>query len=456
MRERIDLRPEILSFLFTALTFYILDKFEKNNSKLIYLLPLISLIWVNSHIYFPVGIFLQLIFLADLFFKKFVQKNKNQDLFKKLKILTSTTVISMAACLLNPNLLKGALYPFTIFSNYGVTITENQTIFTLQNIGFKDSNFLFYFIAGFIVLVSIYVSLWRKPNFKNIILSLLGLALATQSIRGFPYLVLISLPAVLQNFNYNKTNILIKIINGIVILLIFGEAIFYLNGNYYPLSYLQNTASLNLVADGKPALDFLLKSNLPQPLFNNFDIGSYVIYRAYPKYKVFIDGRPEAYPASFFENTYLPMQENYSLFKQEEKKYKFKTVIFSITDQNPRTINFLSLITKDPNWKTVFLDQFMIILVRNDFAQNIEAVKLDSLSINYYKYSNCTSYINISTLFFNINHLKQAESFGKKALSLCPNNPIANNSMAVILHFEKADPNLVYRYYSKSTNWIFW
>jgi hypothetical protein len=123
----------------------------------------------------------------------------------------------MAACLLNPNLLKGALYPFTIFSNYGVTITENQTIFTLQNIGFKDSNFLFYFIAGFIVLVSIYVSLWRKPNFKNIILSLLGLALATQSIRGFPYLVLISLPAVLQNFNYNKTNILIKIINGIII-----------------------------------------------------------------------------------------------------------------------------------------------------------------------------------------------------------------------------------------------
>src|SRR5260221_7628344 len=60
LRERTELRPEILSFLFTVVTLYILDRFDRKDSKLIYFLPLISLLWVNSHIYFPVGIFLQL------------------------------------------------------------------------------------------------------------------------------------------------------------------------------------------------------------------------------------------------------------------------------------------------------------------------------------------------------------------------------------------------------------
>src|SRR3989344_6054770 len=40
LRERTELRPEIFSFLFTALTFYILNK----NNKLVFFLPLIQLI----------------------------------------------------------------------------------------------------------------------------------------------------------------------------------------------------------------------------------------------------------------------------------------------------------------------------------------------------------------------------------------------------------------------------
>jgi hypothetical protein len=458
MRERIDLRPEIFSFLFTALTFYILDKFEKNDSKLIYLLPLISLIWVNTHIYFPVGIFLQLIFLVSLLIRKFMQKKDRPIIANKLKILAIVTGLSIAVSLLNPNLLKGALYPFTVFSNYGVTITENQTIFILQNNGFKDQNFLFYFMSGFIVLVSIYISLWKKPNFKNILLSLLGLALATQSIRGFPYLVLISLPAVLQNFNYNKFGILTKILNLVVVILIIGEAVFYLSGNYYKLTYQPYTPSLNLVEDAKPALDFLLKNNLPQPIFNNFDIGSYIIYRTYPKYKVFIDGRPEAYPASFFANTYVPMQEDYAKFKQEEKIYGFKTVIFSIPDQNPRTIKFLNLITKDSDWQTVFLDQFMIILIRSEAQTKLKlnTVDLVTLNANGYHYSNCVNYTNLSTFLFNIHYLKPAESFNKKALNLCPDNPAANYIMTNILLNEGTNINRFPQYNAKSTDGVFW
>src|SRR3989338_3109799 len=37
LRERIDLRPEIFSFLFTALTYFILDRFEKKYGRMIFI-----------------------------------------------------------------------------------------------------------------------------------------------------------------------------------------------------------------------------------------------------------------------------------------------------------------------------------------------------------------------------------------------------------------------------------
>ncbi|MDP3733324.1 MAG: hypothetical protein Q8Q91_02165, partial [Candidatus Daviesbacteria bacterium] len=66
LRERLELRPEIFSFLFTASTLYILDRFSKSKSKLIFFLPLIQLLWINTHIYFFVGLILQVIFLFHL------------------------------------------------------------------------------------------------------------------------------------------------------------------------------------------------------------------------------------------------------------------------------------------------------------------------------------------------------------------------------------------------------
>lgn len=295
MRERTDFRPEIFSFLFTVIILYILEKFEKNNSKLIYLLPFVSLIWVNTHIYFPVGIFLQLIFLVDLLFRKYVYK---QEVKSKLTTLFLVTVASIVCTFINPNFAAGALYPFTVFNNYGVTITENKTVFTLQSINFVNPNFLFFYLSAFLVLGSIYTSFWRtKFSFKNIVLPLLGLVLASQSIRGFPYLVLISLPYVLLNCNYKVTNACTKTINIFFGILLIGEAVFYLNGHYYGLTYQPYTPSIIFIQDEKPATNFLLAYHLPQPLFNNFDTGGYLLYRAYPAYKVFIDERPEAFPS---------------------------------------------------------------------------------------------------------------------------------------------------------------
>jgi hypothetical protein len=457
LRGRIELRPEIISFLFTAVSFYLLEKYEKSDTKLIYLLPIISLLWVNSHIYYPVGIFLQIIFLMHFSLQYLMKKKTNKEKLKRIKQLSIVVGLSLLALVINPNGLQGALYAFTVFNNYGVTIAENQTIATLQSTGFVNPDFLFFYLCLLVIGIAFMLALFlNKVTFKNVMILLLGVILAFQSIRGFPYLFFLSLPIVLFYLNFKKTNIWIKVLNGVVCLLMLIEAWYYLSGAYYNLTYRNHIPALVAVEDAKPALDFVISHKLPQPIFNNFDIGSYVLYRTYPTYKVFIDGRPEAYPASFFNNTYIPMQEDFAVYKRKEKQVGFKTVIFSITDQNPRTINFLRSMTVDPDWKLVYLDYYMVIFIRSD-NRSLEAINLDSIDATNYQYDNVVAYTNLSTFLFNMNRFEQAKKINQKALDLAPQNPAANKVMANILLRDK-HPNLavIQRYLSKSENGIFW
>jgi len=437
LRERLELRPEIFSFLFTATTYYILEMSLRSTnwrrSNLLFILPLIQLLWINTHIYFFVGLILQVIFLIHLGYLclRFHLEGV------KLKLLTTIFVLSVIVSLINPNGLKGLLYPLSVNANYGYTIVENQTMFLLESIGFRDPNFLFVKIAFFLVMLSVAKNLIRffrlhlqddKWEIKNVLISLFGLGLALLNVRSFPYLVFLSLPAVLQNFGAITWGRLTKILATITAILLILESYFYLNGDYYKYNEQTTRPGLSFQESSKKALDFVISNNLEGPIFNNFDIGSYIIYKSYPQLKVFVDGRPEAYPADFFQQIYIPMQSDYAKFKSAEKQYNFQTIIFSHTDQTPWGKAFLEQVVKDPDWKIVYIDDFMIVLTslaRSDLA-NVEALNLSKLNPNFYKFSNHVSYLRLGLFLLGTQNIEGGKQFIQKTLQIFPEDPIAN------------------------------
>lgn len=122
LRERTELRPEIFSFFFTAVTLYILEK--KQSTRWIYLLPVISLIWVNTHIYFFVGLALQAIYLIHLTYQHLRLHLSGVRLKQMLIIFALSIMVSF----FNPSGITGILYPLNVTKNYGYTIVENQKI----------------------------------------------------------------------------------------------------------------------------------------------------------------------------------------------------------------------------------------------------------------------------------------------------------------------------------------
>lgn len=425
LRERTELRPEIFSFLFTASTYFILERYLRRETRLIFLLPIIQLIWINTHIYFFVGLIIQAVFLIHLTY----QNLRSHIVSGKVKLLGIVFFLSVIVSLINPNGLNGMLYPLNVTKNYGYTIVENQTMFLLESINFKDPNFLFVKLSiGLIILSLIFAFPTRKFEIKNIALALFGAFLALLNVRGFPYLLLISFPAVLSNFPSFKFKGFTKALTILVAPLLLLESYFYLYGDYYRFNDQLVRPNLEFVESTKGALDFMISKDLPKPLFNNFDIGSYIIYRTYPKYQVFVDGRPEAYPASFFTGIYIPSQSDYKNFKEVEKIYGFKTIIFSHTDQTPWGRNFLQSVIRDEAWKLVYIDDFMVVLTTLEVANHkqLPTVDITQLTPNSYQFDNHVSYLRIGLFLLNNQYQESGRQFIIRALQLFSNSPIAN------------------------------
>ncbi len=425
LRERLELRPEIFSFLFTTLVLFILERFSEQKTKLIYLLPIIQFIWINTHIYFFVGFVIQAIFLLQLSLAYL----RNREQLVKLKFLSIIFLGSMIFSLLNPNGISGLTFPLNVNQNYGYTIVENQTIFLLENIGFKNPNFIYVKASiGLIILSLIWAFLKRKFITKDILISIFGVALSLLNVRSFPYLFFLSFPLMLQNFGVLKNNLLTKTVNLLVVVLIIVESLGYLSGSYYKSTDDSHEVGIKMQESVSGAMDFVITNNLPQPIFNNFDIGSYIIYRGYPKYKVFVDGRPEAYPKEFFQNIYMPIQSDYSKFKEEEKVRGFKTVIFSHTDQTPWGKNFLQNIIKDKDWNLIYLDDFMVVFVKDSTAleKKLPSIDLLALSPSSYSFSNHVSYLRMGLFLLNNSYKPPAEQFTQKAMQIYPHSPLGS------------------------------
>ena len=114
LKERSELRPEIFSYLFIAIFIYFLIDLEKHpeRKRIFWLVPL-QLLWVNLHTFFFIGILLT----AGFLFEKIILSVKNLKENKLVKKLTLLLLFLAAAIFVNPNGVKGALYPINIFNN---------------------------------------------------------------------------------------------------------------------------------------------------------------------------------------------------------------------------------------------------------------------------------------------------------------------------------------------------
>ncbi len=350
--ERTDVRPEIFSFLF--LSWYLFVLFRKSDSKLIWTLPIVQLIWVNTHIYFFLG---PLIFILFFFNRILVTSDR-------LKLILVGLLIFLAN-FLNPNGLDGALYPLFALNNYGYSIVENQGPFFLKAWEYPWLTTYALFAGVILGAVSFLVNLKNlRKNIFEFSLFIVSVILAFKMIRNYPIFALTLMPISIKNFfeasiiprtRYNRSSVLI-IFLAILIFSVIGNQV-------YESSNLGRRFGLHIPEGVQKAVDFVRENNLRGPIFNNFDVGSFLIWKL-PEEKIFIDGRPEAYPADFIQDVYIPMQENQAIWEKYSKEYGINYVFWLYTDITPWSQKFVRFMLSNPDWPLVYRDGLVMIFVR--------------------------------------------------------------------------------------------
>mgnify|MGYP001581459372 CR=1 FL=1 len=433
--DRTYIRPEIFSYFFLAATVALLYRFREKFTKSIFLLIPIHLIWVNMHIYFITGIFLITLFLFEALIS-FRSKYNGKYILTLLVVF----IASITVTFINPYGLSGVLFPLTFYNNYGFPINENLNFFTiaalLQN-KFIYSYFAFE-VVGIMLIVFLFLNL-QKSRLIDWLISSLFMAFAISSVRNMPLFVfatyipfihVVSLTSkkfhtLVQKYKSQQLNYQ-NILSVFIILLIIGLILNY-----------SSIQGFGFGSDkrGENAVNFLISNNIKGPIFNNYDIGSYLAYRLYPKELVFVDGRPEAYPYSFYNTIYLPMQKDEKIFKEIDNRYLFNTVFINYPDQQSATITFLRSIIANNDWVPVYLDEYIVIFIKNNDA-NKETIQRYQISPSTYQIPNEASVPSIGTignLLSGIGWKQQAIEAYEKVLSIEPSNCEALNNLLLLL-----------------------
>ena len=400
LSERVEIRPEIFSYLFIFIVWRLIDRVavDKNYKRLAWLVPLFIL-WTNTHIYFFVGLaLLGFKALAD-FIPTFLTSWRQPKIgfragWLASKIWVYTLILSSLAALINPNTWRGLLYPFQIFANYGYEIAENKSVFFLENLILNPNFSLIKIVVGLLIISWILYWLTQKKNrWFDFLLSLFFIGLGLMAVRNISLAALAALVIMSGNLEplvkYFQAPSLRSetaafwrsfskpIIIGLVIISSFIYLYHDFSSNNF---FVRNNLGWGLAENNDASAKFFQDKKLQGPIFNNYDIGSALIFWLYPAERVFVDNRPEAYSADFFQDIYKPMQTDLQKWREYSKLYKIKTIYFSHVDSTPWAQDFLRFILADPDWSLVYFDSYSVILLNKEAygQEEIKTLSIDS------------------------------------------------------------------------------
>jgi len=363
------LRPELFSYLFLCIFFYILEK-----EKRIYLLPFLQIIWVNLHGYFILGPALSVLYCIG----EFVSGNKDRS--KKLAILSFWI---MLACFVNPYFYKGALYPLRILTD---VFTEQKLY--MQHIhelmmpirsSFGRYGFLWIFT---IATSATFIINLKKAKPKHIILFVASFFAAYSAVRNIPIFIFVGLPIASINLNESglakkmpekKLYFLAAAVTGFLIYFFLSNK-YYVFTNQYAMRKTESKFSGLFMPEG--ACDFLEKNNISGRMFNTLDFGPYIGYRFYPERRIFIDTRTDLYKDEFY-SIYRRARDYPEDWQDIQRKYRFEIVLLRhLFRDTERLMRYLHM-SKD--WKLVYYDANSCIFLKNTDRNSrfIDRFKLD-------------------------------------------------------------------------------
>lgn len=375
-------RPQVFSLLGISLILYVIKKYQINNKdRIIYLLPVLFLFWVNMHASFIMGLSLLIIYLAlDKSLSAPAIRHPEADWVKLYRPLTQETwkklgqiaILSAAATFINPYGARIYLEIYRTFSdNYG-----HNVIMEWLSPNFHTTEgmiFGFYLILLFVILC-----ITKKIDLFSFVLLPFLLFLALQSGRNIPFFVLISLPVLIKNLNGFEdifSSVMQKkfIAVSLSILLVFYPPFLSQTKSVVKTMYDEKELAQAGGFPSQEALAFLKKYRITNPgnVLSDYVWGGYLIAndkclmtndkKIQCESKVFIDGRMAHWitPERHILKDYMDILNIENNSEELIEKYQIKTILTKKDSLSGRIFNYQN------KWRKIYEDDLAVIYEKN-------------------------------------------------------------------------------------------
>ena len=357
-------RPHLFSLPLLLIWHHLLDRFQYNDQRTLKYLPILMLLWVNLHGGFMLGIVLLTIYLAGNLVYSLTESPASALRHRaKAKALVLTMFLTIGACFVNPVGGEIFWFPFRVTSDR--FIMDWVVEFMSPNFH-HDLPFKYMFIAAIAALALARTRL----NLIEAALFILVSYMALYSVRHVSVFAIVVAP------------ILLRISSGIVSGLprtlsdfyqarrkVFADLDAQLDGKLWPATALFLVFSLTLVGTLRvtfndkifpvAAVEFLKRETLSGKMFNNDEFGDYLIFSAWPQYKVFTDGRSDMYGEKH-GSPYLKVAGVQPGWKQILLRYDISWTFFQT--QSALTAALLD----QPDWQPIYSDKVASIFVKKN------------------------------------------------------------------------------------------
>jgi tetratricopeptide (TPR) repeat protein len=353
------LKPEIFSYVFMTLivyTFFYLKSSDETAWRRCYLIPLIMLIWVNSHGAFIFG--LAFVFLAAFGELLNMWISPQEAPHPKLR---KHLLISLLLCGLSVFITPyGWHYPLQLFQNMflgGQSTEELQGIYAYHTI-FEPSARPFHYpdylvLSGLIFLLTLLPRLWAKRFDWSLIVTNVGFgALYVYFLRttfffvpivAFSSLYLLSKSPGLAQPKKRWIRLLMHGFAVVLILLVSGREAYDARCKPYQGRWLGfGNSYQNPVEEA----EFIKKNLSDFRLGNDYGAGGYLLWRLWPKMKIFID--PRYFP---FKAWYGEYRDFILGLKVDPLIKRFPCDVWCIRHKYIRAINWF---LRSREWKLVY------------------------------------------------------------------------------------------------------
>jgi hypothetical protein len=429
LRIRIQPRPEIITYLFIALTLFLLSEYYfGKRKKLLFLFPPMVLVWANMHPTYLMAFVLCGAFFVDGLARAAWRKEFRWRTLKGWIFLPiGAGVLGLFLCGLNPHGYDALLTPLHLISRGGGKGGGESSMLTFisELTPVKGTGlFAYYRAAAWFAAVSLLLgALGRRIYLLDLFLFAIAFKGAWDSARAVSMMGLFLSPGAslhltgfftraeewfasdmsrkrkdpaketgkkkgkkkgkkeelgkptMEGAPGSRLNLGQVAMSGLIIvaLSVFGTVTLS-----FSFSQLEYGVGITGHKFSFAAAEFLRKNPIPGKMFNFFDIGGFLDWQIYPQALTFIDGR-----------TY-----NQEVFKEHQsvtgampgwedilRKYDITYIVLKSIDSSGMILPVIIALSNNPEWSLVFADGLFVIFVRNS-PENREYIAKHYLSKN--------------------------------------------------------------------------